>query len=129
MTRDLAVTSKGNLIRLGFLDTTRAQALLAELGETVAPLVPLLGRTADPDQALGLLAELAASLEAGGANRSAFLDSVSGDEGTAMRLLCVLGASQALGEHLVRHPEQWYWVHRRWKHVEVRPKRRRAPPA
>ena len=107
MTRDLAVTSKGNLIRLGFLDTTRAQTLLAELGETVAPLVPLLGRTADPDQALGLLAELAASLEAGGANRSAFLDSVSGDEGTAMRLLCVLGASQALGEHLVRHPEQW----------------------
>lgn len=35
----------------------------------------------------------------------------------------------ALEKLVVRHPEQWYWVHRRWKHVEVRPKRRRAPPA
>ena len=24
-----------------------------------------------------------------------------------MRLLCVLGASEALTDHLVRHPEQW----------------------
>jgi glutamate-ammonia-ligase adenylyltransferase len=29
------------------------------------------------------------------------------DEGTAMRLLSVLGASQALTDHLCRHPEQW----------------------
>jgi len=34
----------------------------------------------------------------------------------------------ALEKLVVRHPEQWYWVHRRWKQVEVRPKRRRAPP-
>ena len=31
----------------------------------------------------------------------------------------------ALEKLVVRHPEQWYWVHRRWKHVEV--KRRRRP--
>ena len=29
------------------------------------------------------------------------------DEGTSMRLLCVLGASTALADHLVRHPEHW----------------------
>ncbi|HRP29948.1 MAG TPA: hypothetical protein PLG77_16085, partial [Burkholderiaceae bacterium] len=34
----------------------------------------------------------------------------------------------ALEKLVVRHPEQWYWVHRRWKQVEVQPKRRRAPP-
>jgi KDO2-lipid IV(A) lauroyltransferase len=27
----------------------------------------------------------------------------------------------ALEKLVVRHPEQWYWVHRRWKHVEPRP--------
>ncbi|MCB2020045.1 MAG: 4'-phosphopantetheinyl transferase superfamily protein [Rhizobacter sp.] len=32
----------------------------------------------------------------------------------------------ALEQLVVRHPEQWYWVHRRWKHVEPRPKRRTA---
>jgi KDO2-lipid IV(A) lauroyltransferase len=35
--------------------------------------------------------------------------------------------NQALERLVVRHPEQWYWVHRRWKHVEV--KRRRKPAA
>ena len=29
------------------------------------------------------------------------------DEGTSMRLLSVLGASAALGDHLVRHPDHW----------------------
>lgn len=35
----------------------------------------------------------------------------------------------ALERLVVRHAEQWYWVHRRWKHVEVRPRRRRTPAA
>jgi len=33
----------------------------------------------------------------------------------------------ALERLVVRHPEQWYWVHRRWKHVEARRRRRSAP--
>ncbi len=36
--------------------------------------------------------------------------------------------NQALERLVVRHPEQWYWVHRRWKHVE-RKARRRKPAA
>ena len=32
----------------------------------------------------------------------------------------------ALERLVVRHPEQWYWVHRRWKHVERKRKRRGA---
>ena len=34
--------------------------------------------------------------------------------------------NRALERLVVRHPEQWYWVHRRWKHVE--PRVRRRPP-
>ena len=37
----------------------------------------------------------------------ALVEALVDDEGTAMRLLCVLGASQSLSDHLVRHPEQW----------------------
>ena len=40
--------------------------------------------------------------------------------------------NQALERLVVRHPEQWYWVHRRWKHVEPRMRRRTpsaAPPS
>jgi KDO2-lipid IV(A) lauroyltransferase len=33
----------------------------------------------------------------------------------------------ALERLVVRHPEQWYWVHRRWKHVQ--PRRRKRPTA
>lgn len=38
--------------------------------------------------------------------------------------------NEALERLVVRHPEQWYWVHRRWKHEEPRVRQRRpAAPA
>ena len=37
--------------------------------------------------------------------------------------------NQALERLVVRHPEQWYWVHRRWKHVEPRVRQRKAAAA
>ncbi len=95
--------TKGSLLRLGFTDATRALTRLEELGPAGEPLLALLGRTADPDLALHGLTRLAEAVEDG----DAMLSAVADDEGTAMRLLSVLGMSTALGDHLARHPEHW----------------------
>ena len=91
-------------MRLGFLDPDRARTLLESLGDVAAPIVPLIGRSADPDQALSALVALADAVD----DRDRLLREVADDEGTSMRLLSVLGASQALGEHLRRHPDHWH---------------------
>ncbi len=91
-------------MRLGFLDPERAGLLLAGLGEVAAPIVPLIGRSADPDQTLAALIALADAVD----DRERLLQEVADDEGTSMRLLSVLGASQALGDHLRRHPDHWH---------------------
>jgi len=96
-------TTWGDLVRLGFFDTERAQHLLSQLGDVVRPLAPLIGRNADPDLALAALVALADAVD----DRDRLLQEVADDEGTSMRLLSVLGASQALGDHLRRHPEHW----------------------
>jgi glutamate-ammonia-ligase adenylyltransferase len=97
------VTSPGNLVRIGFLDGDQASTRLGRLGEAAEPLTPLLARTADPDQALDGLLDLADAVP----DRKVLLDALADDEGTAMRLLSVLGMSVALGGHLRRHPEHW----------------------
>ncbi len=97
------VTGRKALIRRGFHEIERAQESLASLGDVREPLLAMLGRSADPDQALAGLVRLMAASDEPEAMRAALAD----DEGTAMRLLLVLGASQALTDHLVRHPEQW----------------------
>ncbi len=102
MTR--ATTSRGALLRLGFTDTDVAAQALTQLGRHAPSILAILGRTADPDLALSGLVRLADQVE----DRSELLTAVADDEGTAMRLLCVLGASSALADHLVRHPEQWH---------------------
>lgn len=103
MSRPASATAKGQLLRLGFIDPDAARAALARLGATADPLLALLGRTADPDRALCTLVDLADTFE----DPSEMLAAISDDEGTAMRLLSVLGASEALGHHLLRHPEHW----------------------
>jgi glutamate-ammonia-ligase adenylyltransferase len=101
---DGRVTSPtGRLARLGFEDVERATRSLDRLGDGADVLTPLLGTTADPDQAVDYLADLADRV----ADRGAFMRALVDDEGTAMRLLAVLGASSALGDHLLRHPEHW----------------------
>ena len=96
-------SAQGNLTRLGFVEASVAQDNLAALGAAAEPLVALLARTADPDQALAHLVRLAEAAP----DASSMLQAVADDEGTAMRLLCVLGASEALADHLCRHPEHW----------------------
>ncbi|WP_310963807.1 bifunctional [glutamine synthetase] adenylyltransferase/[glutamine synthetase]-adenylyl-L-tyrosine phosphorylase [Nocardioides terrisoli] len=97
-------STRSQLVRLGFVDPDASAARLAQLGADPAPLPALLARTADPDQALASLVDLADVV----ADRDALLEEVAYDEGTAMRLLCVLGASPALAQHLIRHPDQWH---------------------
>ena len=96
-------TSKGNLIRLGFVDVEESLAAVRSLGEAADPLLAILGRTADPDRAVHCLVRLVGVLD----EPDQLLQALVDDEGTAMRVLCVLGASEALGDHLVRHPAHW----------------------
>nr|WP_218851920.1 bifunctional [glutamine synthetase] adenylyltransferase/[glutamine synthetase]-adenylyl-L-tyrosine phosphorylase [Nocardioides panaciterrulae] len=91
------------MLRLGFRDPEASLAALGGLGSAAEPLLALLARSADPDLAVATLRRLSERLD----DAEAMLAEVADDEGTAMRLLSVLGASEALGDHLVRHPEQW----------------------
>ena len=92
------------LARTGFTDGRRAAGLLQDvLGRVPAQvdadaLVRDLAATADPDQALLSLTRV---LEA-----DPGLGDLLAEPGTARdRVLTVLGASAALGDHLVHHPE------------------------
>jgi glutamate-ammonia-ligase adenylyltransferase len=96
-------TTTGTLARLGFRDVEAALAHLETLGEAIDPLLAMFSHTGDPDLALAALCRLGLAVD----DRAALLRELDDDEGTAMRLLCVLGASEALGDHLVRHPEHW----------------------
>jgi glutamate-ammonia-ligase adenylyltransferase len=100
-------TTKGTLTRLGFQDPDQSLENLAAIADAAEPLLALVARTADPDLALAALVRLveAAGRESGEAEQ--LLRALVDDEGTAMRLLSVLGASEALGDHLCRHPEHW----------------------
>jgi glutamate-ammonia-ligase adenylyltransferase len=101
-------TRRSQLLRSGFVDSEGSSEELERLGEHAGPLLPLIANTADPDRALAQLAELADRIGEGSATaRTGFLDALVDDDGTAMRLLSVLGASAALGDHLRRHPEHW----------------------
>jgi glutamate-ammonia-ligase adenylyltransferase len=90
------------LLRVGFEDSAQAAADLARLGDGAEGLVTALAGTADPDQALAGLVRLAEHADPG------LVTSLADDETAAARLLAVLGASQALTDHLCRHPEQWH---------------------
>jgi [glutamine synthetase] adenylyltransferase / [glutamine synthetase]-adenylyl-L-tyrosine phosphorylase len=89
------------LLRVGFVDSAQAADELARLGDGAESLVPVLADTADPDQALAGLVRLAERAQPG------LVEALATDEGTALRLLSVLGASVALTDHLCRHPDQW----------------------
>lgn len=96
-------TLRSDLLRLGFTDVDRALGELAELGGPASELVAILGRSAEPNAALSGLLRLADAVD----DRDTLLDALVTDEGTAMRLLGVMGASTALTDHLAGHPEHW----------------------
>lgn len=98
------------LLRHGFTDASAAERLLE--GPELSPvrsdpiLLEALGATADPDLALrGLVRLLEAQSDR--TARRGLLDTLIAAKPLRDRLLGVLGASAALGEHLARHPRDW----------------------
>jgi [glutamine synthetase] adenylyltransferase / [glutamine synthetase]-adenylyl-L-tyrosine phosphorylase len=102
------LSAKRRLVAAGFIDLDRSGACLATLGDYVDPLLPVLAETADPDLALDRLVALTDVLDDDEQQpRRPFLESLIGHPAAARRLLHVVGASTALGEHLLRHPDHW----------------------
>jgi glutamate-ammonia-ligase adenylyltransferase len=93
-------TSAARLVRLGFSDADAAVATIEAAGLTGHPAVAACGDAADPDRALADLVRLLAAVPDPEVLRTALAD----DDAFRGRLLAVLGASPALGEHLLRHP-------------------------
>ncbi|MGW7355753.1 bifunctional [glutamine synthetase] adenylyltransferase/[glutamine synthetase]-adenylyl-L-tyrosine phosphorylase [Streptomyces sp. NPDC054802] len=98
------------LLKHGFTDPSDASRLL-DLPDMAAVrddpvLLDALGATADPDLALRSLVRLVEAHESG--ERRRFLDNLITAKPLRDRLLGVLGASEALGDHLVRHPRDWH---------------------
>ncbi|MFJ9036174.1 bifunctional [glutamine synthetase] adenylyltransferase/[glutamine synthetase]-adenylyl-L-tyrosine phosphorylase [Streptomyces sp. NPDC102406] len=101
------------LLRHGFTDPSGAERLLDAPALSSVRSDPLLldalGATADPDLALLGLVRLveAQEREGGDAARRALLDTLITAKPLRDRLLAVLGASEALADHLARHPADW----------------------
>ncbi|WP_274557727.1 bifunctional [glutamine synthetase] adenylyltransferase/[glutamine synthetase]-adenylyl-L-tyrosine phosphorylase [Streptomyces spiramyceticus] len=98
------------LLRHGFTDPSAAERLLGapELSavKTDPVLLDALGATADPDLALLGLVRLVEAQDPD--ERHVFLDTLVRAKPLRDRLLGVLGASEALGDHLARHPRDWH---------------------
>jgi [glutamine synthetase] adenylyltransferase / [glutamine synthetase]-adenylyl-L-tyrosine phosphorylase len=110
----------GRLLRRGFTDPATAGRFLDVPG--LAPVredtlfLDALGATADPDLALRGLVHLVEAFDGGngtegdrkdGNGAQTLLDTLVAAKPLRDRLLGVLGASEALGDHLARHPQDW----------------------
>ena len=91
-------TAQGALARRGFTDAAAAERRLASWSLHQLQLLGGIGRAADPDLALTSLDRLHDA-------DPALLDRLVADPRLASHLLAVLGASVALGQHLVSHPD------------------------
>jgi [glutamine synthetase] adenylyltransferase / [glutamine synthetase]-adenylyl-L-tyrosine phosphorylase len=96
-------SGRGRLARLGFVDLDAACELAEALGPDSDDLVESLAFSADPDQALRLLVRLLESSTEAEELSTALRHSMALRE----RLSAVLGASEALGRFLCRHPDAW----------------------
>ncbi|MFJ4849686.1 MULTISPECIES: bifunctional [glutamine synthetase] adenylyltransferase/[glutamine synthetase]-adenylyl-L-tyrosine phosphorylase [unclassified Streptomyces] len=115
-------TRFGRLLKRGFADAVAAERLLGgeELGSVGSDpvLLDALGATADPDQALTGLVRLVEALDEG--ERRTLLDTITAAKPLRDRLLGVLGASEALGDHLTRHPRDWHALVT-YEHADLHP--------
>ena len=113
-------SAQARLARYGFglnADVVRAAELLGPGGlglwdqaaqeptdESAGELLTALSRAADPDLALLQLHRL---VEADRRQEGSLLAAMAADPGLRRRLVAVLGASSALGDHLVANPDHW----------------------
>jgi glutamate-ammonia-ligase adenylyltransferase len=113
-------SAQARLARYGFgfgFDVNRAAELLGPdglglwdpaaqepTGESAGELLTALSRAADPDLALRQLHRV---VEADRRQKGTLLAAMAEDAGLRRRLLAVLGASSALGDHLVANPGHW----------------------
>jgi glutamate-ammonia-ligase adenylyltransferase len=100
-------TTVARLARSGFTDPAAAQRALADSGfadEGDSEVIDAVAATADPDLAAATLGRLLLVASDADDVRAA----LRADDDFRVRLLDVLGASTELGEHLVRHPDQWH---------------------
>jgi glutamate-ammonia-ligase adenylyltransferase len=108
------------LVRLGFADAASAAALLAgpvlrwwdtdaqaPADSDAGAVIAALARSADPDAALATLARLIEGSATDDGGRDELRTELASSAGLRSRLLNLIGASAALGDHLVSHPAQW----------------------
>ncbi len=104
-------STRAHLVRLGFQHGDEAAADLDRLrdrvGDSADDLLKRLAGSADPDLALRSLADLLPAADRRGGGGDPLAAALCDDERLADRLVAVLGASAALGEWLVRHPDGW----------------------
>ncbi|MCX4822632.1 bifunctional [glutamine synthetase] adenylyltransferase/[glutamine synthetase]-adenylyl-L-tyrosine phosphorylase [Streptomyces sp. NBC_01142] len=97
------------LLRHGFTDPSAAERLLhlpdMSPARSDPVLLDALGATADPDLALRGLVRLVEAQNPDA--RQSLLATLISSKPLRDRLLGVLGASEALGDHLARHPDDW----------------------
>ena len=92
---------RGDLLRAGFTDVDRPRRSWSQLGAVAEPRWSRGWRwPADPDLALAALLRLAEAAP----DRDELLSDLVEDADAAGRLVAVLGASVALGDHLATHP-------------------------
>ncbi len=100
--------TRGQLARLGFEDTTKAVGLLGS--DVLAPwrsldhFVTSFHAAASPDLALLAVTRIAEAARSQSSANWAAINTVVADRESMENLVRVVGASEALGEHLVRHP-------------------------
>jgi glutamate-ammonia-ligase adenylyltransferase len=108
-----AESGVARLVRLGFAEPAVAERALNDVGlwrdgapvdDGAAQVVGAVADTAEPLLAATALGRLAEAVD----DRADLLRALCSGEGLRRRLLGVLGASAALGDHLVAHPTDWH---------------------
>ena len=110
MTETRHSTATGRLVRLGFQEPEVAAEQLVSSplsDEAIQSVVAALASSADPDTALRSLSRIVDSATESPDVLSELDNALQQDQDILTGAAGVLGASEALGDHLARHPEDW----------------------